>query len=93
MISANNIFGRVVYQNLTPLEKDFFVYWLQRLFFKQGKFKYNDIIDFMNLSTAYYKADGYMTLDKKFLKVVSQFACMANSKFLNTSNILNSQIK
>ena len=82
----NDIFSVIDYQALSPLEKDFLNYCIQRLLINQGKFKYNDIIDFMNLSTAFRYADGLMTLDKPFLtKTVSNFSCMANSAFLQTS--------
>lgn len=82
----NDIFSVIDYQALSPLEKDFLNYCIQRLFINQGKFKYNDIIDFMNLSTAFRCADGLMTLDKPFLtKTVSNFSCMINSDFLETS--------
>lgn len=82
----NDIFSVIDYQELSPLEKDFFNYCIQRLLINEGKFKYNDIIDFMNLSTAFRYADGLMTLDKPFLtKTLSNFSCMANSAFLQTS--------
>ncbi|WP_289773642.1 hypothetical protein [Phocaeicola sartorii] len=82
----NDIFSVIDYQALSPLEKDFLNYCIQRRLINQGKFKYNDIIDFMNLSTAFRYADGLMTLDKPFLtKTVSNFSCMANSAFLQTS--------
>ena len=82
----NDIFSVIDYQALSPLEKDFLNYCIQRLLINQGKFKYNDIIDFMNLSTAFRYADGLMTLDKPFLtKTVSNFSCMDNSTFLQTS--------
>lgn len=81
-----DIFSVIDYQELSPLEKDFLNYCIQRLLINQGKFKYNDIIDFMNLSTAFRYADGLMTLDKPFLtKTLSNFSCMANSDFLQTS--------
>lgn len=82
----NDIFLVIDYQPLDPLEKDFLNYCIQRLLINQGKFKYNDIIDFMNLSTAFRYADGLMTLDKPFLtKTVSNFSCMVNSDFLETT--------
>ncbi len=82
----NDIFSVIDYQELSPLEKDFLNYCIQRLLINQGKFKYNDIIDFMNLSTAFRYADGLMTLDKPFLtKALSNFSCMVNSAFLQTS--------
>lgn len=82
----NDIFSVIDYQALSPLEKDFLNYCIQRLLINQGKFKYNDIIDFMNLSTAFQYADGLMTLDKPFLtKTVPNFNCMTNSVFLQTS--------
>ena len=82
----NDIFSVIGYQELSPLEKDFLNYCIQRLLINQGKFKYNDIIDFMNLSTAFRYADGLMTLDKPFLtKTLSNFSCMVNSAFLQTS--------
>ena len=82
----NDIFSVIDYQELSPLEKDFINYCIQRLLINQGKFKYNDIIDFMNLSTAFQYADGLMTLDKPFLtKTLSNFSCMVNSVFLQTS--------
>lgn len=82
----NDIFSVIDYQELSPLEKDFLNYCIQRLLINQGKFKYNDIIDFMNLSTAFRYADGLMTLDKPFLtKTLSNFSCMVNSDFLHTS--------
>ena len=85
----NDIFSVIDYQELSSLEKDFLNYCIKRLFINQGKFKYNDIIDFMNLSTAFRYADGLMTLDKPFLtKTVSNFSCMTNSTFLHTSLML-----
>lgn len=82
----NDIFSVIDYQELSPLEKDFLNYCIQRLFINRGKFKYNDIIDFMNLSTAFRYADGLMTLDKPFLtKTLSNFSCMVNSDFLQIS--------
>lgn len=82
----NDIFSVIDCQELSPLEKDFLNYCIQRLLINQGKFKYNDIIDFMNLSTAFRYADGLMTLDKPFLtKTLSNFSCMFNSAFLQTS--------
>lgn len=82
----NDIFSVIDYQELSLLEKDFLNYCIQRLLINQGKFKYNDIIDFMNLSTAFRYADGLMTLDKPFLtKTLSNFNCMVNSAFLQTS--------
>lgn len=82
----NDIFSVIDYQELSPLEKDFLNYCIQRLLINQGKFKYNDIIDFMNLSTAFRYGDGLMTLDKPFLtKTVSSFSCMVDSTFLQTS--------
>ncbi len=82
----NDIFSVIDYQELSILEKDFLNYCIQRLLINQGKFKYNDIIDFMNLSTAFRYADGLMTLDKPFLtKTLSNFNCMGNSVFLRTS--------
>lgn len=83
---SNDLFSVIDYQPLDSLEKDFLNYCIQRLLINQGKFKYNDIIDFMNLSTAFRYADGLMTLDKPFLtKTVSNFSCMVNSDFLETS--------
>lgn len=83
---SNDIFSVIDYQALDPLEKDFLNYCIQRLLINQGKFKYNDIIDFMNLSTAFRCADGLMTLDRPFLtKTVSNFSCMVNSDFLEAT--------
>ena len=82
----NDIFSVIDYQELSSLEKDFLNYCIQRLLINQGRFKYNDIIDFMNLSTAFRYADGLMTLDKPFLtKTLSNFSCMVNSTFLKNS--------
>lgn len=81
-----DIFSVIDYQELSTVEMDFLNYVIQRLLINQGKFRYNDIIDFMNLSTAFQYADGLMTLDKQFLiKTVSNFNCMVNSSFLQTS--------
>ena len=81
-----DIFSVIDYQKLSPLEKNFFNYCIQSLLINQGKFKYNDIIDFMNLSTAFQYADGLLTLDKSFLKkALLNFSCMANSTFLQNS--------
>lgn len=81
-----DIFSVIDYQELSPLEKDFLNYCIRRLLINSGKFQYNDIIDFMNLSTAFKYAEGLMTLDKSFLtKTLSNFSCMVNSAFLQTS--------
>ena len=82
----NDIFSLIDYQALDSLERDFLNYCIRRLLLNRGKFKYNDIIDYMNLSTAFRYADGLLTLDKPFLtKTVSKFSCMYNSSFLQTS--------
>ena len=82
----NDIFSLIDYQALDSLERDFLNYCIRRLLLNRGKFKYNDIIDYMNLSTAFRYADGLLTLDKPFLtKTVSKFSCMNNSSFLQTS--------
>ena len=70
------------FSNLTALETDFMKYYLRRLFVNQGMFKYNDIIDFMNLSIAKKYTDGIITCDKEFLnKTVSTFESIVNTKF------------
>lgn len=72
-------------QLLKPLEKDFLFYCLKRMILKQGKFRFNDIVDFINLSTAFHLADGIMTLDKPFLKIISEYSCIKDSTFYTMS--------
>lgn len=79
--SESDLFSNISYQQLTPLEIDFLRHCLQRLFVNRGKFNYNDIIDFMNLSTAFRYADGILTCDVDFKKMMNQFESIKDSSF------------
>lgn len=84
----SELLSNINYQKLTPLETDFLKHCLQRLFVNQGKFDYNDIIDFMNLSTASRYADGIMTCDKNFMKTIAKFESIKDSNlYQNTLRI------
>lgn len=94
LASDHDLFAVIDAQLLKPLEKDFLFYCLKRMFLNQGKFKYNDIIDFINLSTAFNleEVDGIMILDKKFWKVISGFDCIQDTDFYETSMQINKYI-
>ena len=88
LTSDYELFSMIDDRFLKPLEKDFFNYCLKRMFLNQGKFKYTDIIEFINLSKAYNLADGIMTLDRTFLKIISEYSCIKGSKFYETSMLI-----
>ena len=85
LTSDQELLSKIDDQLLKPLEKDFLFYCLKRMIFKQGKFRFNDIVDFINLSTAFHLADGIMTLDKPFLKIISEYSCIKDSTFYTMS--------
>ena len=60
-------------------------YSLKKIFVNKGKFKYNDIIDYINLFTAYGHADGYLSLDEKFLEAMTNFKALTNLEFCSRS--------
>lgn len=75
------MFSNISYQQLTPLETDFLRHCLQRLFVNKGKFSYNDIIDFMNISAASRYADGILACDNDFKKMMGQFESIKDTSF------------
>lgn len=81
LTSESDLFSNISYQQLTPLETDFLRHCLQRLFVNKGKFSYNDIIDFMNISAASRYADGILTCDNDFKKMMGQFASIKDTSF------------
>lgn len=83
--SDNELFLNISYHELSPLETDFLKYCLQRLFVNQGKFDYNDIIDFMNISTASRYADGIMTCDRNFKKNMGKFESVIDSSLYQST--------
>ena len=81
LTSESDLFSNISYQQLTPLETDFLRHCLQRLFVNKGKFSYNDIIDFMNISAASRYADGILTCDNDFKKMMGQFESIKDTSF------------
>jgi hypothetical protein len=91
---SNELFSYINNKNLTSLENDFICYCLNQLLLNNGKFRYNDIIDYMNLSVAIKHSDCLLTLDDKFLKkIVSKFESVKTTKFYAKSLKLNQWIK
>lgn len=83
--SEYELFSLIDTKELTPLGADFMSYSLKKIFVDKGKFKYNDIIDYINLFTAYGHADGYLSLDKKFLEAMTNFKALTNLEFCSRS--------
>ncbi len=92
--SIDDLLSMVDCSHLSALWKDFFLFYLKRLLTGAEVFKYNDIIDFINLKIAVQETDCLLTLDFKFLEErVSQFASIADSEFYRKSLAFSRQIK
>lgn len=89
----DEIFSLIDTSNLKGLESDYLLYCLKKIFCCLKKFEYNDIVDYINLSTAYNYSDGLITLDDKFLNGVSDFQTLKDSVFYKNSKKMNMYLK
>lgn len=71
--SPKELYSYMNVTELPPIEIDFIRYCMKQFFEKFAKFKYNDIIDFMNASLASKNGFQYLTFDEAFVKTLSEF--------------------
>lgn len=88
----DKIFSLIDTSNLKGLESDYLLYCLKNIFCCLKKFEYNDIVDYINLSTAYY-SDGLITLDDKFSNGVSDYQTLKDSVLYKNSKKMNMYLK
>ena len=87
--SCKKLFDCMNLTELSPIEADFVKHCMKQFFEKYTKFKYNDIIDFMNASIANKNGFQYLTFDNKFIETLSNFESESSQKFAKKTQELS----